>query len=697
MTLATVTLGERIRTHLVHLLPVFGIESWSERVLRVFDLITRESLALDPEAPIPRFSTINSDGIPFELSVSVGTMEGGLRFLTEVGVPGSSIAERINLSCVRLGVILRELELDQASTEINEAFRAVFPEDPMDLLGWRGGMWLAARFLRDGRAGIRVYTDATHGSDRERWERAALLLARLGRADALRALRRLSPLVSVAASPLGIAMDIVPGGVGGIKFYARTFDPHLLRLDRVLEGVGLQAYEDVLHRFLAILAPDPSNLPPSALVLSLEFPRDGAAPLGFKIDACAHCLYPSDQAAHLGCRALGQRLGVSLHEYEAVLEEFSGGSLSETAVNHHAFLGIGFSHEQGRRLNIYLKPSIVAYALHLQRSKPRRRAPDLAMAIASAADYLVAHQSPAGQWLDFHLPTGPSDAWVTAFVGLALARLPAPFREGVLPAVQRASAWCESVISPDGGWGYNAFTGSDADSTAHAILFRRSVGLPVPPASYGLLQSFQKRDGGFATYRLDDAAHSWGNSHPDVTPVALEALLTHLPRSHPAIRAGRRYVISIQAGEGNWPSFWWNTFLYGTWVNLRLLAETGWRFDRQQCVASLLSLAPPADAFGLALYSACLNMLGSSDASASLRMAQSVAEILRMQRSDGSWPARPMLRLTDRTCATPWAETVSGDLYADERSLFTTSTVLYCLQPFLLETAPLFGPNRGVS
>jgi hypothetical protein len=695
--LDTITLGEKIRTHLVHLLPVFGLELCAQRVLRVYDLITRESLVLDLDAPIPRFSTINADGVPFELSVSLGAREGGLRFLTEVGVPGSSIAERINLSCIRLGEVLRELQLEKAGAEVNQAFQVVFPRDPMDLRGWRGGMWLAVRFLRDGRAGLRIYIDATHGTERERWQRAATLLAQLGRTKALESLCRLSPIVSATATPLGIALDILPSGVGGIKFYTRTFDPGLPRVDRVLEGVDLLPYRDELHRFLEILSAESPGLPPSALVLSLEFPREEDAPLGLKIDACAHCLFPSDRAAHLRCQALGQRLEVDLHQYEATLDELSGGSLSEVGVNHHAFFGIGFSQRESRRLNIYLKPSVAAYPLHPRPSRSPRRSPDLKGAVAEAVKYLVAHQSPAGQWLDFHLPTGPSDAWVTAYVGLALARLPVAFRSPADLAVQRAGAWCATVIAPDGGWGYNAFTGSDADSTAHAILFRLACGQPVPAASYDLLRGFQREDGGFATYCLEDPNDSWGHSHPDVTPVALEALLSHLPQGHRALRAGRRYVIAGQGGEGVWQSFWWDSSLYGTWANIRLLMKTRWRFDRQRCLDSILRQGPPQDAFGLALYAGCLSMLSTSRAESSPRLEESVAELLRAQSADGSWPARPMLRLSDRTCATPWAKASAGELFADGRSLFTTATVLHCLQPILPAGAPDHAFDLGLS
>jgi hypothetical protein len=90
-------------------------------------------------------------------------------------------------------------------------------------------------------------------------------------------------------------------------------------------------------------------------------------------------------------------------------------------------------------------------------------------------------------------------------------------------------------------------------------------------------------------------------------------------------------------------------------------------------------------------------MLSTSRAESSPRLEESVAELLRAQSADGSWPARPMLRLSDRTCATPWAKASAGELFADGRSLFTTATVLHCLQPILPAGAPDHAFDLGLS
>jgi hypothetical protein len=87
----------------------------------------------------------------------------------------------------------------------------------------------------------------------------------------------------------------------------------------------------------------------------------------------------------------------------------------------------------------------------------------------------------------------------------------------------RADAWLRASEFPDGGWGYAEQTGPDADSTSLALLFLRTRGGNV--TSERRLCTYQQPDGGFSTYGQDASHGSWVQSHPDVTAIALLALL----------------------------------------------------------------------------------------------------------------------------------------------------------------------------
>lgn len=684
------TLGQRARAHVANLISVFDLEGSRALVLDTFDLVTRESLALDVDAPVPRFSTINSDGIPLEVSVSLGGGPGGLRLLTEIGVPGSSVPSRINLTCARLGPVLRRLNLSDAAPAVDTALAALLPQDARELMGWMGGLWVALGFVPGGGAGLRLYVNAAVGDRRERWLRAGRLLARLGRLEAVAALCDLSPVVSAFAEPLGVAVDVVPGGIGRVKVYLRTTRAREDDLVELLASLGLGASAARLHQFLASVRP-PGGLPASAVVLSLEFPAGDSRAVDVKIDACSHCCFGSDEAVHAASTALLRAWDLGAAPYEAVLHELVDGPLPSATVRHHAFLGLGLAHTQPARFNVYLKPALVprsdcdprdalaarAFAsvpapATAERSATARRRPPYQAAI----DFLLGRQSRGGQWIDFELPVGPSDGWVTSYVGLALAELPAAHRPARLDrALERAADWCAGAMGPDHGWGYNAFTGSDADSSAFAIRFLRAVGRAVPAGCHARLRGFQRTDGGFGTYARIDPKDSWGHSHADVTPNALLALALDDP-ADATVAAGVAWSVASQAPAGWWPSFWWRSHDYATWANVRMLSVMGSNFAAARCLATCVHDPMPAAPFEASLRLATLAIVDPRGAD---RIAEAREAILAAQQLDGSWPSSPMLRLTDPRCPDPWAGAPSGTLYPDARRIFTTATVLASL------------------
>lgn len=698
------TLGEKIRAHIIRLISIFNLNPFSGRILQVYEMLTRESLALDIDTPMPRFSTINNDGIPFEFSVSIGGANGGLRFLTEIGVPGMSLPNRINMTFARLDNLLSYLGLKNATEEINSAFRILFPKDPMDLMGWRGGAWIAAGFLPDGRVGLRIYINAADGDVRERWLRVGRLLSLLGRINASQKLCDLSPLVSEAATPLGVAFDLLPGGLGRIKFYLRTYKCPASLLDSLLGTVGLSQFREPWHEFSKVLLIERSVYPDESIVLSLEFPREPDAEIDLKIDACAHCLFSNDQAAKNACLEIAKRWSIDLKPYEYMLEELSGGYLSEKNLNHHVFFGIGFSHLKSYRFNIYLKPAIAAYlrdgqtgfynieTFHLPNRNSTRfflqdeslPIEDLKKSVRAAAKYITTHQSEAGQWLDFVLPVGASDAWVTAYVGLSLAKLPKELRSHEAEeAIERACSWCRAAMQPDYGWGYNAFTESDADSSANTILFLSACKQPIPDACFDLLQSFQKQDGGFATYKKTDPNDSWGHCHPDVTPVVLNALLTNKFIKSSRMNSARKFVVANQNPAGIWQSYWWDSYLYSTWVNIDLLEKTGWRYKPNTCLDFFARQPLPNDAFRLSLLGGCLYLLRFRLGYSNPLPLAVLIKLIHLQCPDGNWFSHRILRLTSNKCRNPWAYPYAGDLFTDYRNLFTTATVLNCLTPIM--------------
>jgi hypothetical protein len=306
-----------------------------------------------------------------------------------------------------------------------------------------------------------------------------------------------------------------------------------------------------------------------------------------------------------------------------------------------------------------------------------KRKEDVEHSITASLDFILANESRDGSWVDWQLPVGESDAWMTAFVGYKLRIVPDHLRYKTAGPVGRASEWILRNEYVDGGWGYNESVGSDADSTAYAIMFLASVGKTIPERSFVHLREFQREDGGFATYLARN--DSWGFSHPDVSPIALLALLTKYQCKDPFIDRGFRYVLKQRTSEGLWNSFWWDTFLWSTETNLSLLNTVKSQWDVNEITKTIESLLQvrPSNAFEAALLISCIFHTNSEFGLE--KASEWVDQLLREQLSDGSWKSEPILRLVKYHYFEPWKCEDSGILYCDPKRIFTTSTVFEAL------------------
>jgi hypothetical protein len=266
--------------------------------------------------------------------------------------------------------------------------------------------------------------------------------------------------------------------------------------------------------------------------------------------------------------------------------------------------------------------------------------------------------------------------WTTAYVGYRLKDIPANFRKRTQPLMRAASNWLLGKMFADGGWGYTEQTGSDADSTALAILFLSAEGKTVPGACYSFLQTLQHADGGFSTYPPSGIAGSWGVSHGDVTPMVVLALVTKYGTQAEIVEHGLDYVIKTQTSSGVWKSFWWTSLLYSTEASLALMDDVGLKIEPVRTRGTLLTTLRKS-AFEKALLLSSLVHLHPKLPDPELwRLTD---ELLSAQQHDGSWKSCSILRVTRRDCFEPWRPEDSDTLFADTNRLFTTSTAIEAL------------------
>ena len=269
-------------------------------------------------------------------------------------------------------------------------------------------------------------------------------------------------------------------------------------------------------------------------------------------------------------------------------------------------------------------------------------------------------------WRDYDdSPLGTSDQWVSAFVAGALAH-PGLFKVPNANATARRAARRLLVGRTfEAGFGFNERAGPDADSTAHALILQRRLGMPVEANDVRFLRAHFRANGGCATYLRADA---WGVAHVDVTPVAFLAL----PKADCTELGGRvrRFSDLCREGDGGWPAYWWRGRDYSTYWNLRLMRTlVGPRHLPSE------DARPRETAFEVAYALAASTVSGCTDN----LLAQQLVEL---QGRDGSWSGAPNLRVTDPRCYRPW-EASAGTYLTDNRSAVTTASALVALGTLL--------------
>jgi squalene cyclase len=290
------------------------------------------------------------------------------------------------------------------------------------------------------------------------------------------------------------------------------------------------------------------------------------------------------------------------------------------------------------------------------------------LAIQRALEYLVRNQSLDGHWEDYALPVGASDAWVTAYTGLAVhAAAQSRKIPSAAEAARQAAIWLHTNRPYAAGWGYNSRTGPDADSTAHALALLRAYSLTPRDQDVPWLLNRWQPGGGFATF---DGPEAWGIAHPDITAICFHALPAH----HQALLKGEvtEYLYRTRRCDGSWPSYWWSACFYSSFACLSLLQSLEPAVHPLH-IEALQEIDRVQSPFDLAF------IIGIAELQHDVRLLSPlVGELLRYQNQDGSWDGAKTLRVTEWTCYSPWNKP-EGTLYRDLAGLITTATILSIL------------------
>jgi hypothetical protein len=281
-----------------------------------------------------------------------------------------------------------------------------------------------------------------------------------------------------------------------------------------------------------------------------------------------------------------------------------------------------------------------------------------------AAEFLLARQDADGGWRDFNLYKGVATSWTTAYVASSLTGA-VDLDDRIPAATEAAARFLRHHREPVGGWAYNARCTADADTTAIALNFLAERMPASNLKDVAVLASFQRADGGFATYGHLPATHPWAASHAEVTATALRALARYLAADHAILLAGREWL-ARQATNPEAAVYWWTTPAYLGLELARLGLPMG------DGVATPCADSGP--------FASALDLERSILSGAGRAATAAAAEaLIGRQLADGSWPSAPILLVPDPAARVGSAAARAGPANADQRQTFTTATVLSAL------------------
>ena len=348
------TLAENVRT----LCAYYGLAGEGELLADVVYRLTKECLAPAARPYWRSFSAINGTGVPCQVSVSLGRSVRALRLLTEVGTPGTCMAERIRDSSVRLREIIELLGMHSAAPEVNELFARLLPKDPSGLGQWTGGIWFAVAAMAGRAPRLRLYINQRWGTIADRYRRLSRLLLDLNRPWAVLAWHDAATFLAGSIVPYGAAVDITPTGLGAIKIYYASTGISSRYWTILLNNLHLQSLTRLVEQLLTRWGLDPAHSQAGAVLPSLVLPTHPNQPIGVKVDlSCNHTQVP-DTEAIVQLSALATDAGIDPTEALDVLDLVYGEPLSTMSVDAIQYIGVGGGGGEPIHLNVYISPRL---------------------------------------------------------------------------------------------------------------------------------------------------------------------------------------------------------------------------------------------------------------------------------------------------------------------------------------------------
>lgn len=350
--------GALLYDHVLNQLEVlilgFALQESASHIIRSFELLCKESLAIPLGRRQPDFSTINEDGTPFQFALGLGMGKPALQFLSEVGSPRLSNFERVALNWERIDSLAALFGSESALSGCRGLLNELAPSKSVDLSVDPGGaFWIGVSFLPEESPRLRIYVNSSWGSETESWSRLATFASYFGAESQWNSQKAL---LDCRMRPLGLSLtlceDLSPAG----RIYVRAYGNPLSYYEQLAQCAVGPTFAELLKRSAQLILGEDWIYPTKSVVCSFGF-EDGLEP-DFKCEFCGHCVFSSDAEAVSRCGEWLAPMQTHSGAYFNMLQALTKGGVSRSNTGLHSFVGLGFKRQQSYP-TFYLNPGAV--------------------------------------------------------------------------------------------------------------------------------------------------------------------------------------------------------------------------------------------------------------------------------------------------------------------------------------------------
>jgi hypothetical protein len=351
-----VSLYDHVGVQLADLVSRFDLCEKNVEIRRAYEMLCRESLNLPMGQRPPTFSRINDDGTPFQyaLTLAPGRLSP-LQFLSEAGIPGSSVIDRAALSRERIDSLCKHLAEEEQGQQLRGLLERIAPFTAFELeTDHAGTFWIGIRFSSDSQAHLIVYINGKTGNGAVPWTRANEFAECLGAEDVWQGIE---PILTNGTELLGFAFTVSRGRPITGRIYARSNGKPIKFFHQIVQALNQPGAEEVLRQFVEIMMGEEMQYPFGSAVCSVGLSEQSKP--DFKLEFCAHCMFADDRDAVTHCSRWLDVTRADQSRYHQLLQVIAPQGLSSTRSQLHSFVGFGWK-DQELYTSMYLKPQIIS-------------------------------------------------------------------------------------------------------------------------------------------------------------------------------------------------------------------------------------------------------------------------------------------------------------------------------------------------